>query len=96
MWVLALAGVIGTDPSGRLSVANIPAGVIACGSAPLVLLTMLVLGILGKLPGTTVTRKVKALSAEEYWKCPKCNYDMASVKGDICPECGESFSLKRK
>ena len=94
--LLGVVGIAGTDPSGRLAFGSVPAFVYVCGLVPLVFFVFLIMGLNGKLPGTKYNDIVKTLSPSQYWKCPKCSYDMTSVKGDICPECGESFSLKRK
>lgn len=92
--LLGLVGIASADPSGRLSIGNVPVGIFVCGPAPIALIVLLILGFAGKLPGTRIVIR-DTMTPSQYWKCPSCGYDMSSIKSDLCPECGESLSMMR-
>jgi len=92
--LFVILGILGVDASGRPSVGNMPVFGFICGPAPIVFVALLILGFRGTLPGTKIPIR-PGLTAEQYWSCPACGYDMSTIKSDLCPECGESLSMLR-
>lgn len=55
-----------------------------------------IVGLIPVLYSRRIARWFAGRPACEYWKCQRCGYNMRTVPGPVCPECGAEHAIKEQ